>query len=320
MTWGHPYRVTTDGRDVTLLWTGHDDDAYVFAVDTAGALLILPDDGPEFSAACVARQLHPARDGAGHLDLGPVREWSDAGVASGPERDLDPAEDEAGRDHVSAAFLRATRPLFAGLSPVVGQPWPNGSSSDVHGADVEVLRAGLAMWREALAGSAWVREATPVVRTPRLTLRPYSLVDEEAFVALFGDPRVTRWVGDGPELEEANRRLFGRVFTVVYAQHRFDVWGVWHQGQLIGHAEIKPTEVSGGHELIYVLAAEVWRRGLGTEHATVAAENVGSLALLDRLGYRRVRDIDQDTGGVPVVLTLDQRSWHAARSARPVLP
>jgi len=347
MTWGRPYRVTTDGRDVTLLQTGTDD-ACAFAVDPAGALLVLPDDGPKFTAACVERELHPARDDASRLDLDLVREWAEAGVAQDGERGVAPSDGEAGRDQLPEPLLLAAGPFFAGLTGAVGQAMPDRPPSSIQASpqtltggtkpiDLEVIHDGLAMWRAALAGSAWVSEATPVLRTPRMTLRPYSLGHEEAFVALFGDPRVTRWVGDGPEPEEADRRLFGRVFTVVYAQHRFDVWGVWHEGQLIGHAEIKPTEVSSGHELVYILAAEVWRRGLGTElaaavteygfteldlgavHATVAAENTGSLALLNRLGYRRVRRITEDTGGVTVLLTLDKDSWQKGPGAREAL-
>jgi RimJ/RimL family protein N-acetyltransferase len=163
---------------------------------------------------------------------------------------------------------------------------------------------------------------TPVLRTERLVLEPYVPEDEEGFVALFADTRVSQWMGDGPEPEEANRALFWRVFTHVYDTGKFDVWAVRENGVLIGHAEIKPTEESGGHELIYALAHSAWGRGLGTElakaicaygfetlglsevHATIAEQNTASLAVMKKIGFEHVRDKIEDDGSVTKVLTL----------------
>ena len=160
----------------------------------------------------------------------------------------------------------------------------------------------------------------PTLRTDRLVFSPYTAADEEDFVALFADERVSRWMGDGPRPEAENRALFHRVFDV-YAEDRFDVWAVRRGAELIGHAEIKPTEVSGGHEIIYALVPSAWGQGLGTEiartlvtygferlgldtvHATVAGENAPSLAVLDRLGFRRVKDLPEDDGSVTVLLS-----------------
>ncbi|MFB7917200.1 GNAT family N-acetyltransferase [Streptomyces sp. NPDC056061] len=162
--------------------------------------------------------------------------------------------------------------------------------------------------------------STPTVRTERLLLEPYSPADENAFVSLFQDVRVSRWIGDGPKTEDEDRALFGRVFSKVYAQELFDVWAVRHDGRLIGHAEIKPSSDVDGHEIVYALAPDAWGRGFGTEiartltsygydvlglsevHATVAAENTASLALLDRIGFRHVRDMAEDDGSTTRVL------------------
>ncbi|MEV1290166.1 GNAT family N-acetyltransferase [Micromonospora sp. NPDC049679] len=162
---------------------------------------------------------------------------------------------------------------------------------------------------------------TPTLRTARLILDPYTRDDEESFVGLFGDESVSRWMGDGPVPEAENRALFGRVFTKVYAQNLFDVWAVREDGRHIGHAEIKASTEVDGHEIIYALAREAWGRGLGSEiaealirygfevlglsevHATVAASNTGSLALLAKLGFVHVRDITEQDGGTTRVLT-----------------
>lgn len=166
---------------------------------------------------------------------------------------------------------------------------------------------------------------TPTLRTERLLLDPYTPDDEEDFVALFQDPRVSRWMGEGPTSEAEDRALFRRVFTQVYARDLFAVWAVRRDGVLIGHAEIKPTEATGGHEIIYALAPAAWGAGLGTElaqtvvahgfdtlgltevHATVAAENMASLTLLARIGFVHVRDIQEDDGSTTRVLTLTRR-------------
>ncbi|MDT0448107.1 GNAT family N-acetyltransferase [Streptomyces hesseae] len=162
---------------------------------------------------------------------------------------------------------------------------------------------------------------TPTLRTARLLLEPYVPEDEEGFVALFQDTRVSQWMGDGPASEADDRALFGRIFTKVYARELFDVWAVRRDGVLIGHAEIKPTGVVDGHEIIYALTPTAWGGGLGTElaerlvaygfgtlglaevHATVAEQNGASLALLGRIGFTHVRDIEEDDGTVTQVLT-----------------
>ncbi|WP_328484319.1 GNAT family N-acetyltransferase [Streptomyces sp. NBC_00377] len=161
---------------------------------------------------------------------------------------------------------------------------------------------------------------TPTLRTERLLLEPYIPEDEDGFVVLFQDTRVSQWMGDGPASEAADRALFGRIFTKVYAQGLFDVWAVRRDGLLVGHAEIKPTDVVGGHEIIYALAPAAWGSGLGTElaeaivahgfdtlaltevYATVAAPNKASLTLLDRIGFAHVRDITEDDGSTTRVL------------------
>lgn len=176
----------------------------------------------------------------------------------------------------------------------------------------------------------------PILRTARLLLDPYVPEDEESFVALFQDTRVSRWMGDGPASEAADRALFGRIFTKVYPQDLFAVWAVRRDRLLIGHAEIKPTDaVAGGHEIIYALAPAAWGFGLGTElaeaivgygfdtlgltevHATVAAQNKLSLALLDKIGFTRVRNITANDGSTIHLLTRRLAETAAGRDARP---
>lgn len=128
-------------------------------------------------------------------------------------------------------------------------------------------------------------------------------------------------MGDGPSSEAADRALFGRVFTKVYADDLFDVWAVRRGGRLVGHAEIKPTDVVEGYEIIYALTPQVWGCGLGVElaealvaygfhtlgltevHATVADRNTASLHVLNKVGFKRIRDIAEDDGSTTLLLT-----------------
>jgi RimJ/RimL family protein N-acetyltransferase len=168
---------------------------------------------------------------------------------------------------------------------------------------------------------------TPVIRTERLLLQPYVPEEEEDFVRLFGDEEVSRWMGDGSISDEDARAMFGRLFTDVYPTNRFDVWAVREGDRLIGHAEIKNTTDVDGYEIIYALSPEVWGSGFGTElaralvsygfeelglpevHATVAFENTASIALLEKVGFARVKETASDEGGITVLLTCSRDSF-----------
>lgn len=89
---------------------------------------------------------------------------------------------------------------------------------------------------------------TPTITSERLLFRPYVVTDEEQFVSLLADARVSQWMGDGPRPETEVRALFRRVFEV-YADNRFDCWAVFDGDTYVGHAEIKPATANGidGH-------------------------------------------------------------------------
>lgn len=166
---------------------------------------------------------------------------------------------------------------------------------------------------------------TPVLRTERLEFLPYRPEHEDAFVALLRDEEVCRWMGQERVPEPQIRELFRAILTDVYPQCRFDVWGLWHEGVHVGHAEVKPTGNVDGHELVTALAPAHWGRGLGGEavrgllrHAAdnlglteaygmVGADNTASLAMCRRLGFRHVRDVVADDGSVTKLLVIPTR-------------
>ncbi len=163
---------------------------------------------------------------------------------------------------------------------------------------------------------------TPVLYTERLEFRPYRPVDEDAFVGLLRDEEVCRWMGQERVPEADIRVLFRAILTDVYPQHLFDVWGLWHEGAYVGHAEVKKTGNVDGHELVAALAPAHWGKGLGTEavrglirHAAdnlgltevygmVGARNTASIEMSRKLGFRPVRDVVAEDGTVTRMLVL----------------
>ncbi|NEY36129.1 GNAT family N-acetyltransferase [Streptomyces sp. PRKS01-65] len=163
---------------------------------------------------------------------------------------------------------------------------------------------------------------TPALHTERLAFLPYRPEHEEVFVALLRDEEVCRWMGQERVPEEEIRTLFRAILTDVYPKRLFDVWGLWHEGAYVGHAEVKKTGNVDGHELITALSPGYWGKGLGTEvvrgllrHAAdnlglreaygmVGAGNTASLAMCRRLGFRPVRDVVGDDGTVTRMLVI----------------
>ncbi|WP_151772317.1 GNAT family N-acetyltransferase [Streptomyces abyssomicinicus] len=163
---------------------------------------------------------------------------------------------------------------------------------------------------------------TPVLYTERLEFLPYRPADEDAFVALLRDEEVCRWMGQERVPEAEIRALFRAVLDEVYPQRLFDVWGLWHEGTYVGHAEVKKTGNVEGHELVTALAPAYWGKGLGTEavrgllrHAAdnlgltevwgmVGAGNAASLAMSRRLGFRQVKDVVSEDGTVTRMVVL----------------
>lgn len=163
---------------------------------------------------------------------------------------------------------------------------------------------------------------TPTLHSERLEFTPYRSEDEDAFVALLRDEEVRRWMGQDEVPDEDLRTAFRAILTDIYPQGLFDVWGLWHEGRYVGHAEVKKTGNVDGHELITALAPGYWGKGLGTEvvrtllrHAAdnlglkeaygmVGADNAASLAMAERLGFRHVRDVVGDDGSVTKMVVI----------------
>jgi len=105
------------------------------------------------------------------------------------------------------------------------------------------------------------------LETERLLLRPLDVVDIDALVALWTDPRVTAFLG-GPRDPEELRRTF-REDLRRQPPDPFDLWPVIEKpsGTLVGHSGLLEKEVEGRQEvdLVYVFVPSVWGNGYATE-------------------------------------------------------
>jgi RimJ/RimL family protein N-acetyltransferase len=161
---------------------------------------------------------------------------------------------------------------------------------------------------------------TQTLETVRLILRPYEPGDRAAFVSLFTDDEVMRYVDRGVLGAEEADALFRRVFTHVYDARAFDVWAVFEKagGAYAGHAELKPRSDEsarpGELEIVYVLGRAHWGRGLATELAyalvahglrgrgaarvcaTVDPENGPSVRVLEKIGMSYVEEFEDEGG------------------------
>ena len=106
------------------------------------------------------------------------------------------------------------------------------------------------------------------LETARLLLRPFAAGDREAIHAIYADPEVMRYVGNGPHrtYEETDAAL--RIYREVLKREGYSFLAVCERagGALIGDAGLYPLGGQGPDvELGYTLARAAWGRGYATE-------------------------------------------------------
>jgi ribosomal-protein-alanine N-acetyltransferase len=146
-----------------------------------------------------------------------------------------------------------------------------------------------------------------VMVTQRLRLRPVRAADGEALHACFGDPEAMRYwdASVSPHAAETTARL--KQLTEIDARWAAG-WAVTlkDSGAVIGYLAYHHREPWFRRtELGYILARPYWRQGLMTEavrafldfcfrdldthrvEAMIEPDNVGSIRLVERFGFRR---------------------------------
>ncbi len=145
------------------------------------------------------------------------------------------------------------------------------------------------------------------IETPRTILRPFSEDDAEAAFRWLGDPAVMRFIPSGLDASVEDTRKRIATYREHQTAHGFSRWVIQERasGLLIGDSGLLELEAVGGIDLGFRLAVSHWGRGFATEvaqawvHAAVHdlglprlfafahPENVASLRVLDKVGFRR---------------------------------
>jgi [ribosomal protein S5]-alanine N-acetyltransferase len=107
-----------------------------------------------------------------------------------------------------------------------------------------------------------------VIATERLILRSALPQDfEPLFSSIFGDARVTQYLGGKPLGREEARTFFEDSFDHEGTGRKIGVLVTRSDGAVIGYAGLKPFDALGDedYEIGFVLASAVWGRGYATE-------------------------------------------------------
>lgn len=119
------------------------------------------------------------------------------------------------------------------------------------------------------------------VETERLLLRTFEARDGDAWVAMFSDPEVTRFLPEAPRTRETfQTQLSAR--HAMEAELGYAMWAVEEKatGTFIGQCGLRPAatmDPNAGSEidLAYHLTKASWNKGYATE-AVVAVTPMGS--------------------------------------------
>ncbi len=109
-----------------------------------------------------------------------------------------------------------------------------------------------------------------LLETPRLRLRDWRIPDLDPAFAIFSDPEVMRYVGNG--LPVTDRAAFAQRLAGRAGVPQSLAGGSWvveelASGAFIGSAGLSPIEATGETEIFYNLGQPWWGRGYATELA-----------------------------------------------------
>jgi RimJ/RimL family protein N-acetyltransferase len=158
----------------------------------------------------------------------------------------------------------------------------------------------------------------PTLETDRLLFRPFRESDLDDLAALYGDPEVMLFLGDGnPRTREQTKERLDRMLGH-WREHGFGIWALFSKGGgFVGRCGVAYQHHPDA-ELAYILARTHWAKGLATEAAGAAlryafevlglprvvafarVENVASRRVLEKVGMSLVGTYAY--GGFPAVL------------------
>lgn len=116
-----------------------------------------------------------------------------------------------------------------------------------------------------------------VLRTSRLTLRPWSVHDTAAVLTYASDEEWGRYLPiDYPYSEAAAEAFVASQLALDRVQHF--AWALEYEERAMGGLNLALSEGGRIAEIDYALARALWGRGLMTEAVTAIVEGCGSSA------------------------------------------
>lgn len=112
----------------------------------------------------------------------------------------------------------------------------------------------------------------PTLITDRLVLRAFVQRDLDEYAAIFGDPEVTKYLGDGLPLSRSDAWRHIAMYLGHWALLGYGLWAVEERatGALMGRIGCHQPEGFPGFELGYTLGKQFWGRRFAREGAAAA--------------------------------------------------
>ena len=161
----------------------------------------------------------------------------------------------------------------------------------------------------------------PVLRTQRLTMRPFREGDREEFARINADPEVMEHFRAPLSREESDRLL--DLINSGFAAHGFGLWALVGaaEGRLLGFTGLSVPGFSAPFtpavEIGWRLRRSAWGQGLATEAATAALDfGFGSAGLEEVVSFTSVGNIRSQA----VMRRLGMTHDHGGDFQHPLVP
>lgn len=140
------------------------------------------------------------------------------------------------------------------------------------------------------------------IETDRLRLRMFRDSDVDNLAALFADPEVMRYVGNGEPVDRAEAEKALASIIAHWERHGFGRWAIEDKetGEFVGYGGLR--SLFGTPEIVYHFATRHWGKGFATEMARASLrwgfaqrgfqqvvaiakpENAASIHVMEKLG------------------------------------
>jgi RimJ/RimL family protein N-acetyltransferase len=172
-----------------------------------------------------------------------------------------------------------------------------------------------------------------ILETERLILRMFREDDFDDYAEIFGNPEITRYLGDG---EPLSRFAAWRSMAFILGHWQLRGYGMWaveerHSGVLIGRIGFFYPEGWPGFEIGWALNRPYWGRGYATEGAKIALdygfrdlerehtislispENLKSIQVAERLG-EKLAGKTRVLGREALIYGISRADWDTVNS------